>query len=162
MPQSENQVAIAPRLIDEHVPCLVIVVSGGARVNVPLTAADNAILSQVRVAQLREVMDKQLELLKGKTTKLKPHDIQSLVNSYAKIEDMGRFAYAPALSEAEGGAKKGHEAAQMMRAVAEGAVTAALKANPKEEREKKILELGKKKPLEVIVEQPEKTSQEDW
>lgn len=153
MPENENQVAIAPRLIEDHVPSLTVVVSGGARVNVPLTAQDNAILSQVRVAQLREVMDKQLTLLKGATTKLKPMDIKSLVDSFAKIEDMGRFAYAPALREEEGGAKQGREAAQMMRAVAEGAVTAALKANPKEDREKKILELGKKKSPEVIVEQ---------
>lgn len=150
MAENENQVAIAPRLIRDFIPSLIVLVDG-KEVTVPLTAADNALLSQVRVAQLRQIFDEQLA--KFKDVMLPPKEIKSLVDSAAKVEDMGRFAYAPALSEEEGGARKGREAAQMMRAVAEGAVTAALKANPKEDREKKILELGKKKAPEIIIEQ---------
>lgn len=153
-----DELAISPRLIGDHVPSLVVLV-GEQKVNVPLTAEDNALLSQVRVAQLRQILDEQLA--KFKDLMLPPKEIKSLVDSFAKTEDMGRFAYAPGLSEDEGGARKGREAAQMVRAVAEGAVTAALKANPKEEREKKILELGKKKPREVIIEQP-KQAVEVW
>ncbi len=148
MAGESNQVVVAPRLIGEYVPSLTVLVDDKTKVIVPMTAADNLLLSQVRVAQLRELMDNQLTLLKGKTTKMKPMDIKSLVDSFAKIEDMGRFAYAPGLTEDEGGPKTGFQAAEKLaRAVAEGVATAGHKAvaNAKEDRQRKILELGKPK-----------------
>jgi uncharacterized protein involved in exopolysaccharide biosynthesis len=149
MSDKELVVAAPSMPLADRVASLVVVINKDITVSVPLTAADNLLMSQVRVAQLREVIDKQIELLKGTTKQMKPMDIKSIVDSFTKIEEMGRFAYAPALNEAEGGERAGRAAAQLVQAMAEGMTTAAIKSNAKD-REKRILELGSVKPAPVV------------
>lgn len=153
---SKELVVSAPKTpLADHVASLVVVIDKQTTVNVPLTAADNLLMSQVRVAQLRSIIDKQISLLNGTTVEMKPADIKAVVDSFTKIEDMARFAYAPALNEAEGGERAGRAAAQLIQAMAEGVATAGHKAvaSEKENRRAKMMELGKNekrvKPIEI-------------
>jgi len=171
MADSGSQIVVPDRTVNQHVPALTIVIAEGHAVQVPLTAQDNLLLSQVRVAHLREVLDKQIKFLKAEKHALKPIELKMLVDSFDKVEEMGRYAYAPGLNEAEGGEKAGAAAAQMAKAMAEGIAAAGHKAvaTAKEDRHakmKQILSLGKAQkkaqPVEIVPAEIVPENVENW
>lgn len=154
MADNPSQLTVPSVSVVDRVASLRIVLADGT-VSVPMTANDNLLLSQVRVAQLREFMDTQIGGIRKSKAKMEPKDIKTLIEANAILEEMGRFAYAPGLNESEGGERAGQAAAQMAKAMAEGMTTAVIKSNA-QDRQKKILELGKKKePVSKIVEAEE-------
>jgi len=144
MSESGSQLAIPAKRVNDFVPALSVVIATGNVVQVPLTAQDNLLLSQVRVAHLRKLMDTQISALEKRKQALKPMKFKALVESFDRIEEMSRYAYAAALDESEGGERSGAAAAQMAKAMAEGFAAAGHKAvaEAKEERRAKMMGLG--------------------
>lgn len=155
MAEESKQLALPTRKVNEFVPSLTVVIRRGLEVDVPLTAADNLLLSQVRVAHLRQMADKKIiKLMDDDEAEdpLKAKDLKDIVDAFARLEDMARFAYAPVLNELEGGEKAKHAAAEVARAMAEGFAMAGHKAvaTAKEDKMKAILELGKPKKGKIV------------
>lgn len=145
---NDSQLSIPSKNVNEFVPTLKIVIREGLEVDIPLTAGDNLLLSQVRVAAMRKKFDVEFDRLKSKA---KAADLKSMVDSFVKLEEEARFAYAQGLNEAEGGTAAGKAAAEVAKAMAEGFATAGHKAiaEAKEDKMKKILELGKPKKTKI-------------
>lgn len=144
-----KELALPSQTVNQFVPSLRVVLSASNEVDIPLTAQDNLLLSQVRAAYMRKKFDERFDELMDQLT---PDNFKKVVETFAKIEDIARFAYAPALNEIEGGERAGQAAAQLAKSFAEGAVTAGIKAGlqTKNQRLKQILELGRSK-KDVII-----------
>ncbi len=135
-----SELAVTPRTVEQTVPCFTVITDDGKTLRVPTTAEDNRLLSQIHVSKLRELMNQQLDIMLLENKKQKPDVIKDVISAWDKVENMGRFAYAPGLLPNEGGEKRA--ALDTAKAVAEGMTTAMIES---QERRNKIAQLGKTK-----------------
>jgi hypothetical protein len=141
--------AIPTRKIGDHVQAVKIATEDGTLVSVPVNADANRLQSQVVAAKLRAFVDDQISMHAKTKKKMEPRELKDLVDTWAKVEENARFAYAPALTPDESG-EGGTTPAQLVKAMAEGMTNAHIKSESG--RMERVLQLGKAKNVTPMVE----------
>ena len=136
----DSELVVAPRSVEQTVPCFVVVTDDGTQLRVPVSSEANRLQSQIIASRLRKFIDQQLDIYQLENKKQKPSVIKDLVQSVLKAEEVARFAYAPGLLVGEGGEKT--SAMDAVKAAAQGMTSALIES---QERRKKIEQLGKPK-----------------
>lgn len=141
--------ALPPTKLSDHVVAVTIATDDGVLVSVPVNADANRLQSQVVAAKLRAFVDEQIGMHAKTKKKLEPRELRDLVDTWAKVEENARFAYAPALTSSESG-EGSTTPAQLVKAMAEGMTNAHIKSESG--RMERVLQLGKAKNVTPIVE----------
>jgi hypothetical protein len=145
----ESELVVAPRSVEQTVPCFVVTTDDGTQLRVPVSSEANRLQSQIIASRLRKFIDQQLDIYQLENKKQKPAVIKDLVQSVLKAEEVARFAYAPGLLPKEGG--ENTSAMDAVKAAAQGMTSALIES---QERRKKIEQLGKPK---IVTE-----AKDDW
>ena len=140
-----SDLIVAPRSIEQTVPCFVVTTDDGTQLRVPVSSEANRLQSQIIASRLRKFIDQQLDIYQLENKKQKPAVIKDLVQSVLKAEEVARFAYAPGLLPNEGGEKTA--AFETAKGIAQGMTSALIES---QERRRKIEQLGKPKTVTEI------------
>lgn len=149
MPDSST-LALAPTQIADYVPSIKVVNESGELVVVPVNSEANRLKSQIEAAELRAFVSTQIRMHAKTKSKMPPNELKLLIDTWAKVEENARFAYAPALTPDELGEGQ-TTPAQMVKAMAEGITNAHIKESGRME---KVLQLGKAKTVDPVIEIP--------